>query len=81
MKPTPTHSKQNVDSKRKMNEDEKTNPMCPHWKMRHNGECLKSSNKSFFEKAGHIKKNFYKLKDKKDNTLVPAKLNAANARG
>lgn len=52
-KPTPAQNNQNypnkkiVDSMRNMNEDEKTNTMCPHCIKYHTGQCLNGSNKCF----------------------------------
>lgn len=67
-----------MDLKRKRNENEKTNHVCPHCKKRCNGDCPKSSNKCFtYGETGHINKNYPKLKDK-DNAPLPDNLNAAN---
>lgn len=65
------NNKQNNNAKRKRNENqgEKTNL------------CLKSSNMYFScREVGHFKKNCPKLKEKKDNASVSAKLNVVNAR-
>lgn len=68
-----------MDLKRKRNENEKINHVCPHCKKRRNGDCPKSSNKCFTcGETRHIKKNYPKLKDK-DNAPLPDNLNAANA--
>lgn len=69
--------KRNGNGNDNKNENNSNKPFYQNCKRRHDGECMRNSNKCFLcGEAGHLKRDYPKNKDKK--SLAPSKLNAVN---